>query len=157
MTITEGSLETAVDDTNVCDFVFDTASCPGGPLNDGTNPLIIDEDGSIAADFFGVGNKFTTLGFAAIIAFDTDSGDAIKGEAIFNAACLNTVEQPGCSIGPFSFSDDDFISFVVHELGHFLGLDHSQVNLIEATDMDPSNDDLITTMFPTFIPGNGAN
>ncbi len=155
--IAKASLGAAVDDSNVCDFVFDTAACPGGPINDGTNPLIIDEDGSITADFFGAANKFTTLGFAAIIAFHTETGDAVKGEAVFNAACLNTVEEPGCVIGPFSFSDDDFISFIVHELGHFLGLDHSQVNLIEATDLDPANDDLITTMFPTFIPGNGAD
>lgn len=151
-------LGTAVDNTNACDFFFDVVACPDGPVTDGTNPLVIDEDGEIVADFFGASAKFTTLGFASIIGSDPDSGNAIKGEAVFNAACLNGVEiDPGCSSVGLSFSDDDFTSFIVHEMGHFLGLDHSQVNLDEATDADSANDDLITTMYPRFLVGNGAN
>ncbi len=162
VTFTEGSLGAAVNDSNVCNFLYDSSACPSGPTNDGTNPLIIDDDGEIIADFFGSGNKFTTLGFASIITFNSSSGAAVKGEAVFNASCLNGVELSGCLTAgsggkPLSFSDNDFTSFIVHEIGHFLGLDHSQVNLKEATDNDSSNDNLITTMFPTFIVGNGAN
>jgi hypothetical protein len=159
LTLSEESLDAAVDQNNVCCFFFDAGACPAGPTDDGTNPLVIDEDGEITADFFGLANKFTTLGFASIVSFVSSTGSAVKGEAVFNAACLNGVEiQPGCTLaGPLSFSDDDFISFIVHELGHFFGLDHSQVNLVEATDGSPLNDDLITTMFPTFIVGNGGN
>src|SRR5579885_2627598 len=155
-----GSLGTQVDATNVCCFFFDPSACPSGPTTDGTNPLVIDEDGSITANFFGTANKFTTLGFASIITFDSSTGAAVKGEAVFNASCLAGVEEPGCATAsstPLSFSDDDFESFIVHEMGHFQGLDHSQVNLTEATDHDPSNDFLINTMFPTFIIGNGVN
>lgn len=152
-------LGVAVDDSNVCDFFNDASACPSGPLDDGTNPLVIDEDGSIVSDFFSASAKFTTLGFASIIG--TESGhpeNAIKGEAVFNAACLNGVEiQPGCGSAGLSFTDDDFTSFIVHEIGHFLGLDHSQVNLAEAKDSDSSNDNLITTMYPQFLIGNGAN
>lgn len=157
------SLGVAVDDTNVCGFFYDSVACPNtATLSDGTNPLVIDEDGTIVADFFGTSNTFTTLGFASIISFNTASGNAVKGEAVFNAACLHGVEISGCERGPLptddlSFTDDDFTSFIVHEIGHFLGLDHQQVNLTEATDSDTSNNDLITTMFPTFIIGNGAN
>jgi hypothetical protein len=151
-------LGVAVDDSNVCDFFFDSISCPAGPLDDGTNPLVIDEDGSIVSDFFGGAAKFTTLGFASIIGSDPSSGAAVKGEAVFNAACLNGVEiQPGCGSAGLSFTDDDFTSFIVHEMGHFLGLDHSQVNLTEATDGDSANDNRITTMYPRFLIGNGAN
>lgn len=151
-------LGTAVDNTNACDFFFDVVACPDGPVSDGTNPLVIDEDGELVSDFFGAAAKFTTLGFASIIGSDPSSGNAIKGEAVFNAACLNGVEiNPGCSSAGLSFSDDDFTSFIVHEMGHFLGLDHSQVNLDEATDSDASNDNLITTMYPRFLIGNGAN
>lgn len=158
ITLTEGSLGAAVNQDNVCTYIFDSSACPSGPTNDGNNPLIIDEDGEITADFFGEAGKFTTLGFASIINFNTSTGAAIKGEAVFNAACLAGVEvTPGCTDAGLSFTDDDFISFIVHELGHFFGLDHSQVNLTEATDEDSSNDSLVTTMFPTFIIGNGAN
>ena len=155
--ITQGTLGVAVDNTNVCDYLFDSSACPSGPTNDGKNPLVIDADGSIAGRFFGTGNKFTTLGFASIISFSATTGAAVRGEAVFNASCLNTVEVSGCTALSLSFSDNDFTSFIVHEMGHFLGLDHSQVNLTEATDKDSSNDSLINTMFPTFIVGNGAN
>jgi hypothetical protein len=149
------ALGASVDSVNECTFLYDPSACPSGPTDDGLNPLVIDEDGEIMSDFFGAGNKFTTLGFASIISFESTNGHAVKGEAVFNASCLSGVEVSGCS--PFSFSDDDFTSFIVHEVGHFLGLDHSQVNLAEATDSDDSNDQYITTMFPTFILGNGAN
>jgi len=160
VTFTQGTLGTAVDNSNVCCFFYDPSACPSGPTDDGTNPLVIDEDGSITASFFGAGNKLTTLGFASIITFNSSTGAAAKGEAVFNAACLAGKELAGCSTattGGLSFSDDDFESFIVHEMGHFQGLDHSQVNLLEATDASPLNDDLINTMFPTFILGNGAN
>lgn len=159
VTISSDSLGTVVDNSNVCTYFYDSSACPSGPTEDGTNPLVIDEDGAITARFFGTGNKFTVLGFASIISFNTSSGAALKGEAVFNATCLNGVEvQPGCTTaGGLSFSDADFTSFIVHEIGHFLGLDHSQVNLTEATDDDDDNNDLINTMFPTFIIGNGAN
>src|SRR3989338_1282550 len=161
--ITEGSLGVGVDTpTDACDYFFDPSACPSGPVSDGTNPLVIDEDGTIVADFFGLANRFTTLGFASVISYDTTSGEAVKGEAVFNAACLAGFEVSGCERGAgteddLSFTDDDFTSFIVHEMGHFLGLDHQQVNLTEATDDDDTNDNLITTMFPTFIVGNGAD
>ncbi len=159
VTITQNSLGVAVDEVNVCDYFVDSSECGSSALNDGTNPLVIDEDGEITAAFFGAGNKFTTLGFASIVSFNDDTGAALKGEAVFNASCLNGVEVAGCALTApaLSFSDDDFTSFIVHEIGHFLGLDHSQVNLEAATDDDDSNDNLITTMFPTFIIGNGDN
>jgi len=160
VSFTLGSLGIAVDGSNACDVLYDSSKCPNGPTNDGKNPLVIDEDGSIMAKFFGAGNKFSTLGFASIISSNSSTGDAVRGEAVFNAACLKDFMVSGCSAlgSTFTgFTDDDFTSFIVHEIGHFLGLDHSQVNLTEATDSDSSNDNLINTMFPTFKVGNGAN
>ncbi len=142
---------------NVCCYLYDSSACPSGPRSDGKNPIVIDDDGTVVAKFFGTGNQFVTLGFAAIVTFDSSTGAAAKGEAVFNAACLQGVAMEGCQLLGLSFSDDDFTSFIVHEIGHFLGLNHSQVNLDEADDADTSNDDKITTMYSFFIQGNGAN
>lgn len=155
VTFTVSSLGVAVNADNVCSYLFDQSACPNGPVDDGKNPIVIDEDGTIVAKFFGASAKFTTLGFAAIIASDSSTGEAVKGEAVFNAACLEGVELEGCE--NLSFTEDDFTSFIVHEMGHFLGLNHSQVNLDEANDNDTSNDAQITTMYPFFIQGNGTN
>ncbi|MBI2980872.1 MAG: hypothetical protein HYY44_00955 [Deltaproteobacteria bacterium] len=148
-------LGVAVDESNVCCTLYDSAACPGGPLDDGKNPIVVDDDGAVVAKFFGSGNRYATLGFAAVISFDSKTGKSVKGEAVLNAACLSGVALTDC--GTLSFSDDDFTSFIVHEIGHFLGLNHAQVNLDEADDTDTSNDNMITTMYPFFIPGNGAN
>ena len=144
-----------------CNFISGLGPCPtsNSISANGTNPLVIDEDAEITKDIFGLGNEFTTLGFAAIFTSNSITGGAIQGLAVFNASCLQGYELPGCTTesGQLSFSDNDFTSFIVHELGHFLGLDHSQVNLTEAENDLNGDDQLITTMYPTFIVGNGAS
>ncbi len=163
VTITRRSLGDDVDNSNVCDYLYDSSECTtNSVLTNGLNPLIIDEDGSIVARYFGTGNRYGTLGFASIAASNATTGAAIKGGAVFNAACLadQEVSTTGCSTAGVSgtgFSDDDFTSFMVHELGHFLGLDHSQINLTESESSTTSDNDVIGTMFPLFIQGNGAN
>jgi hypothetical protein len=74
---------------NVCDFFFDSIACPDDSnLGDGTNPLVIDEDGTIVADFFGAAAKFTTLGFASIIGSDPSSGRGGEGGGRFQRRLL---------------------------------------------------------------------
>ena len=63
---------------------------------------------------------------------------------------VDTANNPELSI-------DDFGAVFLHEFGHFFNLDHSQINLIEAFDNNPSNDDAIATMFPILINGAEAN
>ncbi|MBI2067021.1 MAG: hypothetical protein HYT77_03300 [Deltaproteobacteria bacterium] len=157
VTYTRESLGVAVDADNVCCYLYDSAACPSGPTDDGKNPIVIDDDGAVVAKFFGSSNKLTTLGFAAVIAYDATTGAAVKGEAVFNAACLKGVELADCTAVNLSFAEDDFISFIVHEIGHFLGLNHAQVNLTEADNSTTSDDDKITTMYAFFIQGNGSN
>ena len=50
----------------------------------------------------------------------------------------------------------DFKAVFVHEFGHYLNLDHSQINQLEAFDGNPTNDNAIATMFPFLIQGSGA-
>src|SRR5207248_1910213 len=44
------------------------------------------------------------------------------------------------------YSDAYLFSTAVHELGHFFGLDHSQLNGEQSFDGDPTNDDLSPVM-----------
>ncbi len=162
LSITRRTLAADIDNTNVCDYLYASSACTTAPQNNGVNPLIIDEDGSITCRFFcdaaGARAQYIYLGFALISISNSTTGAAVKGGAVFNAACLSGQLESGCSTNHISgFSDDDFTSFMVHEMGHFLGLDHSQVNRTEAENGLSADDSLINTMFPTFITGNGAN
>ncbi len=83
--------------------------------NDGLNPVVYDSDGSIIDAFFGVGASKNTIGFAASIV-TIGSSNFTEGYAVFNGRDLglNTL---------------DFKLLIAHELGHFIGLDHTQTNI----------------------------
>lgn len=80
------------------------------------NPIVFDADGSITDDLMGSGASNSILGFAAIRFADTNSAEFISGWAVLN--------------GRLASLDATFEQTILHELGHFLGLDHSQ-GLIE--------------------------
>lgn len=152
LTTTGRSLGVAVDADNVCDYLYDVSACPNGPTSGpptgGVNPIVFDEDGGITVLFFGVGNRYRTLGFAGIISYSVSTNRAVKGEGVINVACLDGCSAAGC---PQTFSEDDVRSFIVHEGGHFLGMNHTQVNI------DESDSQYTQTMFALFSTGAGAD
>ena len=154
LSLSQGALGVAVDSSNVCTYLYDASACPSGPTNDGTNPIVISEDGDIIAQFFGESNKFSVLGFAGIVSFNSTSGAVAKGEGVFNAACLAGIESTGC--GTLSFSDDDFQAIVVHELGHFLGINHVDLNSEEAGSSTAADRAVVPTMYAFFTVGSGT-
>ncbi|MDP1681402.1 MAG: Ig-like domain-containing protein [Burkholderiales bacterium] len=81
--------------------------------SDGLNPVIYDTDGSITDDLFGVGAKNSILGFAGSAYFSLTATYA-EGEAVIN--------------GFLSISDNTLVVVLTHELGHFVGLDHTQLD-----------------------------
>ncbi len=103
---------------------------------DGLNPIIFDTDGAIIEQEFGTGASDFVIGFAGS-AFSTATGRYVEGLAVLN--------------GKFTamFSFEQFRATFVHEFGHFLGLDHTQINLEFAGDGNTSNDANLPTMFPT--------
>ncbi len=91
---------------------------PGGTVfnaNDNLNPVVYDSTGEIIDAFFGAGQSDSTIGFAAsIITLGNIYFD--EGYAVINGKDLG-------------LSDTTFKLLIAHEIGHFFGLDHTQVNI----------------------------
>ncbi len=105
-------------------------------FNDGINPIIFDSDGSIIDAEFGTGASNSIIGFAGS-AYNFSTGYYLEGLAVLN--------------GKFSavFSFDEFKATFFHELGHLIGLDHTQINGYYVGDGNTTNDIYVPTMYPT--------
>jgi len=82
--------------------------------DDNINPLIYDSNGEIIDAYLGAGQSDFTIGFAAsIINITVDDSHFSEGYAVINGKDLQ-------------MSNSDLMLLIAHEIGHFLGLDHSQ-------------------------------
>jgi hypothetical protein len=104
---------------------------------DGINPIIFDSDGAITDELFGIGASESVIGFAGS-GDNNNDGYYDEGEAILNG--LFADGSPG------AFSYDEWKSTFVHEFGHFLGLDHTQIG------GEFENDKAQTIYIPTMYP-----
>ncbi len=89
-----------------------------------TNPVVFDANGDIIALENGEGNRYAILGSAGPIIWP-GVDHFLKFEAIINGVCLDNSPDSGCSS---SYTNDQLLSVMVHELGHAQGLGHTQVN-----------------------------
>ncbi len=107
------------------------------------NPVIFDRDGSIIDDLFGAGSSNNILGFAQPLT----AGPGLNfegGFAVLNGRSAN-LNQSGT-----------FRRVVIHELGHLLGLDHSQGDLEIFTSRDLSRFSFLPVMFPFMVNSGSA-
>ncbi len=83
--------------------------------DDNLNPIVYDSTGEIIDAFFGLGQSDNTIGFAASI---TTVGSIYfdEGYAVINGKNLGLTQLT-------------FKLLIAHEIGHFFGLDHTQVNI----------------------------
>ena len=105
----------------------------------GISPVIFDTDGGIIDYYFGFGASDNIIGFSGS---NTDSTGThyTDGLSLLNGRFTQ---------GPYNWTPALFKATFVHEFGHFIGLDHTQINLQYVHDGNTANDIYIPTMFPT--------
>jgi len=98
----------------------DPNSCYGG----GQSPILFDADGSI---FASLGLPPEVIGFAFQCDFNPSTGKVISAGAVLNGRWQDGIKDPAAS--NFELTSAEFDQAFTHEFGHFLGLDHSQINV----------------------------
>ena len=96
---------------------------------DGLNPVIYDTDGTIIDTLLGVGASGSVLGFAGSGGIGGATCRYVEGQAVIN--------------GKLNVSDVTLTNVLAHELGHFIGLDHTQLD---------SSQGLPTANYPLMYP-----
>ncbi|WP_239187389.1 fibronectin type III domain-containing protein, partial [Candidatus Nitrotoga sp. HW29] len=99
-------------------------------FSDGLNPVIYDTDGSIIDSMFGVGAKNSVLGFAGSAWNNNGTQCAYtEGRAVIN--------------GYISVNDTTMKVVLAHEIGHLIGLDHTQLD---------NSQGLVNSNYPLMYP-----
>jgi hypothetical protein len=131
-----------VDLTNYEDHVYTST---------GPTVVIFDDTGDIIADLVGEENRNGVVGLSQPIASDAAGLRITKGVAIFNGLLLDN----GVLADTSSAAAALFKGTIVHELGHLLNLDHSQVNFDVAQACVRNgvcdNAHVIPTMYPELL------
>jgi hypothetical protein len=123
-----------------------------GVCNDGESPIVFDTDGSITDALFGAGASNSILGFAGPECGTFTPPVITEASAVLNGKFIDGIasgSNPEVTL-------DTFVGVMVHEFGHYVNLDHSQINLLEAFDGVTGNDDAVATMFPFLVSGAEA-
>lgn len=116
---------------------------------DGTSPIVFDADGSIIDLVLGSGASSHVLGFAGPACGRFVPPTITEGDAVLNGKFIDGIDDPS---NP-EISVTEFNAVFIHEFGHYLNLDHSQLNLAEAFDGNAANDEAVPTMFPILVNG----
>ncbi|MCP5464222.1 MAG: hypothetical protein H7A33_04265 [Deltaproteobacteria bacterium] len=163
--IITGTITEDVDGDNYTSYLAgvsgNTSSQSTANVQDNINPILFDDDGEITDAATGVNNgRFSILGFAIPAGFTVDSSntdlylDIVDGQAVFNCYCLEDdqgdPQNSDCTTRGASFSEDDLDFTMIHELGHFINLDHSQINADVVGGSDAEEDSL-PTMYPASV------
>ena len=96
-----------------------------GSCNSGTqNPVIFDANGSLID---ALGLDPLVIGFTSTCKLDAQAGHILSALVLMNGKFQDGVSTPNSD--NFEISADQFDEAITHELGHFSGLHHSQINV----------------------------
>lgn len=102
----------------------------------GKNVIVFDKDGTITKDIYGVQNATTILGWADPVGDTKQNATKLTHfYLVLNGLVLRTLPEVK--------------STFLHEVGHAIGLDHSQIHRALANDGNTARNRFIPTMFPT--------
>jgi hypothetical protein len=104
------------------------------------NVVILDQTGAIIDAVAGAGNSDFILGWAQPLRRGNGIG---RFYSLMNGKLAASVPQ--------------FEPTLIHEIGHAIGLDHSQIQPGLANDGNPTNDDAVPIMFPTSTDAEQQN
>jgi hypothetical protein len=147
-----GVLDFTIDPINGYPAVFMNFHNAMTNCNDPSQPMnaiVYDLDGSIIKEAYGYDNN-SVMGFSQIVCADDTAGTITRGWAVLNGRFIDG--QPKTD-NHDTVTLDEFKAVFVHEFGHLLGLDHSQINLNCLTDDTCSADDAagLPIMFPILL------
>jgi hypothetical protein len=120
-----GRLSRDIDGSDVLEFLDNLRA-------DSLSPILFDHDSSITEELLGYGGA--AAGFATPWIVEPGGSRILVSFAVLNGPTFEDT------------SDDTLVDTAVHEIGHFLGLDHTQLNAEQQFDGDPANDDLAPVM-----------
>jgi hypothetical protein len=102
------------------DFNTVKGSCNSG----GQNPIIFDANGSLLK---ALGLDPLVIGFTSTCNLDAQAGHIVSALVVLNGEFQDGVNASNQN--NFEITADQFDEAITHELGHFSGLDHSQINV----------------------------
>jgi hypothetical protein len=117
--------------------------------NDGTqSPVVFDADGSIFDSLFGVNNR--VIGFAGPCQLSSNNiiNTINTGKVAMNGQFIDGVTNEPSNP---EISSDGFDAAIIHEIGHFSGLDHAQINVNCIGSCPAGDQGGVPTMFPLLV------
>lgn len=138
--LTQGSdLPEDVAKANYQNYVFPKAggSSNDQSITDNLTPIIFDNDGQILDDYLGVGASNSVGGYGGVVIFSTANFFPSSGFLILN--------------GKLTLTDDQLKFIIAHEVGHLIGLDHSQAG-ISYTESNTSCATDLKLFYPLMYP-----
>lgn len=118
--ITAPGLPSSGDVKTIQDFNAVQGTCNNGSQS----PVIFDADGSLLK---ALGLDPLVIGFSGICEMDRQAGHILSALVFLNGEFQDGVNDPSTS--NYEVTADQFDEAITHEMGHFSGLGHSQINL----------------------------
>jgi hypothetical protein len=118
--ITAPGLAANGDVKTIQDFNAVQGTCNAGSQS----PIIFDADGSLLR---ALGLDPLVIGFSGTCKLDPVAGHIVSAFVFLNGEFQDGVDNP--STQNYELTADQFDEAITHEMGHFSGLDHSQINL----------------------------